>query len=210
MRPNVPDSTYAVLGLLDKQPASGYDLAALADRALGTFWPISRTLVYRELTRLEGLDWVAAHEVAQDRFPDKRVWSTTARGRHALAEWLITPAEAGSGLRNGVLLKFMFGARMPPASLASLLADYRESLQITATDLATLVERLQSSPGANMGRLAALHGLRTAQARLGWLDEVEAELSLPPQAIPRYAPEPRRSKARSDRGPVVRSGGSHG
>jgi len=55
--------------------------------------------------------------------------------------------------------------------------SHRESLQATATQLAAIVERLQGGPRtATMGRLAALHGLRTAEVRLGWLDEIEAEL----------------------------------
>ena len=175
----MPETTFAVLGLIDKQPGSGYDVSALADRSLGYFWPISRTLVYRELARLERLGWAAAVEVAQDRLPDKRVWSATAAGREALADWLATPPKDGGTFRSGFLLKFMFGAHMPPAALASLLTDYRASLQSTVADLTALVQRLAHSPGAKMGRLAALHGLRTAEARLAWLDEVETQLLSP-------------------------------
>lgn len=182
MPADLPETSYAVLGLIDKRPASGYDLAALADQSLGYFWPISRTLVYRELGRLEGLGWAVATEVAQERLPDKRVWSTTEQGRQALADWLSRPAEGGTSFRSGVLLKFMFGARMSPAALTSLLADYRESLQTTATDLSSVVQGLENSPEARMGRLAALHGLRSAEARLAWLDEVEVELTLPSAA----------------------------
>jgi len=200
MRPDLPESSYAVLGLIDRQPASGYDLGALAERSLANFWPISRTLVYRELARLESLGWAEATEVAQDRLPDKRVWSTTAEGRRALADWLIRPAEGGS-FRSGFLLKFMFGGSMPPAVLASLLVDYRASLQATVAYLTAIVQQLQSTPAASMGRLAALHGLRSTEGKLAWLDEVEAELMLPSPAAtepaPGEAPEPRPSKARS-------------
>ena len=33
MGPGPPESTYAVLGLIDEQPGSGYELAALAERS---------------------------------------------------------------------------------------------------------------------------------------------------------------------------------
>lgn len=175
MRNRLPETSFAVLGLIDKHPASGYDIAALADRSLGYFWPISRTLVYRELGRLDDLGWVEATDVSQDRLPDKRVWSTTPAGASALTEWLGQPADGGNTFRSGFLLKFMFAARMPAQARASLLTDYRESLEGTIQDLAVLVERLGRTPAAPMGRLAALHGMRTAQARLAWLDEVGAE-----------------------------------
>lgn len=180
---SLPDSTYAVLGLVDKGPASGYDLATVADRSLGYFWPVSRTLVYNELARLRDLGWAEAVEVAQERRPDKRVWSSTGAGRDALAEWLLKPVETASTFRSGVLLKFMFGARMSNAQLSSLLSDYRESLMTTADDLGATIEQLRGRPAARMGRLAALHGLRTAEARLGWLDEVEAELEPTDQRV---------------------------
>lgn len=184
---DLPETTYAVLGLLDKRPASGYDLAAFADRSLGYFWPISRTLVYRELARLESLGWVRGEPVPQDRLPDKRVWSSTEDGRGALAGWLSQPAVVGGGDRNGFLVKFFFGARMSPEAMRTLLDDYRESLEATRADLAALVDHLDGIPGARMGRLSALHGIRTAEARLGWIDAVAAELaetSQPPQPPP--------------------------
>lgn len=176
---DLPETTYAVLGLLSRSASSGYDLAALADRSLGYFWPISRTLVYRELGRLQSLGWARSAAVPQDRLPDKRVWSTTPEGDRALDSWLAQPAVTGSGNRNGFLLKFYLGARMPPAAMRELLEDYREALQTARTDLAALVERLSGIPGARLGRLSALHGLRTAEARLAWIDEIEAELPVP-------------------------------
>jgi hypothetical protein len=33
-----------------------------------------------------------------------------------------------------------------------------------------------STPAAKAGRLTALHGLRTAEARLRWVEEAEAQL----------------------------------
>lgn len=179
MVPDLPETTYAVLGLLDKRALSGYDLAAFADRTLGYFWPISRTLAYRELGRLESLGWVRGAPVPQDRLPDKRVWSTTEEGRRALAGWLARPALAGGADRNGFLLKLFFGAPMSPEAMRALLDDYRESLEATHADLAALIERLTGIPNARMGRHAALHGLRTAEARLAWIDEVEAEVAEP-------------------------------
>ncbi len=184
MASDLPDTTFAVLGLLAKTASSGYDLAALADRSLGYFWPISRTLVYRELRRLESLGWICGEQVPQERLPDKRVWTTTPEGRHALAGWVAQPALAGGADRNGFLLKFFLGTRMPPKARLALLADYRQSLEATRAALAALIERLSGMPNARMGRLSALHGLRTAEARLLWIDEVEAQLAKPAEPQP--------------------------
>lgn len=182
--PDLPETTYAVLGLLDMKPASGYDLAAFAERTLGSFWPISRTLVYRELGRLESLGWVESEPVPQDRLPDKRVWSSTEGGRVALTGWLAQPAVPGGADRNGFLVKFFFGDRMSPESMRRLLDDYREILEATRADLTALIEHLAGVPDGRQGRRSARHGLRTAQARLEWIDEVEADMAETSQLPP--------------------------
>jgi PadR family transcriptional regulator AphA len=175
----LPDTTYAVLGLIDKVPgASGYELVAVAGRSFAHFWPISQTLLYRELDRLTGLGWVAATRVEQLHAPSKWTYQTTAAGQAALAGWLARPTPATSSFRSGVLLRFFFSYRMHPDQVRSLLADYRSALQAQAEELAAIIDKLAavSTPTARAGRLTALHGLRTAEARLQWVEEIEAQL----------------------------------
>jgi PadR family transcriptional regulator, regulatory protein AphA len=182
-RATFPETTYAVLGLVDKVPgSSGYDLVAIADRSFAHFWPISQTLLYRELNRLAELGWVTAQRIDEGRSPTKWIYQTTPSGQAVLVEWLAKPAERISTFRSGFLLRFFFAHRMPPERVSSLLTDYRAELTAQRDDFAALVDKLahQSAPAARIGRLAALHGLRTADARLQWTDEAEAELQQQP------------------------------
>ena len=179
MATSLPDTTYAVLGLIDKVPgASGYELVAVAGRSFAHFWPISQTLLYRELDRLANLGWVAATRVEQLHAPSKWTYHTTSAGREALADWLATPTPASSSFRSGVLLRFFFSYRMDPDQVRSLLADYRNALQTQQEEFLAIMDKLEavSTPTARAGRLTALHGLRTAEARLRWVEEVEAQL----------------------------------
>jgi DNA-binding PadR family transcriptional regulator len=178
-----PETTYAVLGLVDKVPgSSGYDLVAIADRSFAHFWPISQTLLYRELNRLAELGWVTAQRIDEGRSPTKWIYYTTSSGQAVLVEWLAKPAERISTFRSGFLLRFFFAHRMPPEKVSSLLIDYQADLTTHRDDYAALVEKLahQSTPAARIGRLTALHGLRTAEARLQWAADVEAELQQEP------------------------------
>ena len=175
----LPDTTYAVLGLIDKVPgASGYELVAVAGRSFAHFWPISQTLLYRELDRLTKLGWVAATRVEQLHAPSKWTYQTTAAGQRALADWLVTSTAATSSLRSGVLLRFFFSYRMDPRQVRSLLADYRNTLQGQQEEYLAIMDKLAavSTPTARVGRLTALHGLRTTEARLQWVEEVQAQL----------------------------------
>jgi hypothetical protein len=77
-----------------------------------------------------------------------------------------------------VLLRFFFAYRMHPDQVRSLLADYRSALQGQVEEFVAIMDKLEavSTPTARAGRLTALHGLRTAEARLQWVEEVEAQL----------------------------------
>jgi PadR family transcriptional regulator, regulatory protein AphA len=175
----LPDTTYAVLGLIDKVPgASGYELVVVAGRSFAHFWPISQTLLYRELDRLTGLGWVAATRVEQVHAPSKWTYHITAAGGRALADWLATSSPTASSFRSGVLLRFFFAYRMHPHHVRSLLSAYRSALQAQQEGFVAIMDKLAavSTPTAWAGRLTALHGLRTAEARLQWVEEVEAQL----------------------------------
>jgi hypothetical protein len=78
-----------------------------------------------------------------------------------------------------VLLRFFFAYRMHPDQVRSLLADYRSALQAQHEEFVAIMDKLEAvaTPTARAGRLTALHGLRTTQARLQWVDEAEAQLS---------------------------------
>jgi PadR family transcriptional regulator, regulatory protein AphA len=174
----LPESTYAVLGLVDKVPgSSGYDLLTVAGRSFAYFWPISQTLLYRELNRLTNLGWVTATRVEQVRTPSKWIYTITEDGQSALTEWLASPPQGSDTFRSPLLLRFFFAHRMSSSDLSDLLSGYRRALEAEHEELQAIVDKLAkvSTPGARSGRLTALFGLRTAAARLQWVDEMQAE-----------------------------------
>jgi PadR family transcriptional regulator, regulatory protein AphA len=175
----LPDTAYAVLGLVDKVPnSSGYDLLAVADRSFAYFWPISQTLLYRELDRLSRLGWVTATRVLQTRAPSKWTYQITDEGKQALTAWLAASTPRAGTFRSPMLLRFFFAHRLSPDQLRTLLDGYRSELQDQRDELEAIADKLAkiSAPAARSGRLTALHGLLSAAAGLQWLDEVEAQL----------------------------------
>jgi DNA-binding PadR family transcriptional regulator len=80
----------AMLAMLAKEPAHGYELRQRLTRALG---PIGEVLnpgqVYVTLSRLERAGLVRSDQVAQAAAPDKKVYEVTAEGREHVASWLI-------------------------------------------------------------------------------------------------------------------------
>ena len=169
-------SALALLGLLSIRDMSGYELSAFADKSLGYFWPMHRSLVYRELRRLEDAGHVAGTDVPQERLPDKRVYQLTDAGRTRLQEWLTAPGFESPRYRNEFLVKFFFARHITPDRLRVFLDDYRAALEQDLVDLDATVAKIEGDPDAMFGRLAARHGVHTRQAVLAWIAEVEQAL----------------------------------
>jgi PadR family transcriptional regulator AphA len=176
----LPTTAFAVLGLLSLRDMSGYELAAFADQSLAYFWPMHRSLVYRELRRLEDGGYVAGTAVAQDRVPDKRVYRLTERGRAALDGWLATPDFQPPRLRSEFLVKFFFARRLGHEQPGALLREYRAAVELDLADLQATADRLNDLPEGFFWQLAALHGVRTRQALLQWIADVEQALAAMP------------------------------
>lgn len=164
---------HAVLGLLSREPTSGYELGSLAERTIAHFWPITRAHIYAELGRLEEAGLVTATEVAQRGRPDKRIYTITPAGERVLDQWLDSADLGDERRRNPLLLKVFFGKRMAPERLAGLLAAQRERCQAQLEHYTALVAGIEEDPGALMERATALYGIRCVEAQLNWLDEVE-------------------------------------
>lgn len=172
----LPTTSYALLGLLASGPMSGYDLRGAVSRSIANFWPIEKSQVYRELTRLEDLGFLEAVEVAQQGAPDKRVYALTREGEQVLDDWLAGPAYQRERVRNAFLVKLFFAWRMPPDRLEALVEQYRVDALSESDRLQALLDRLADVPAAAFGRATARFGLRHAEATLEWCDETRAAL----------------------------------
>ena len=166
-----------ILGLVSRHPASGYDVAAHADRSIAQFWPVSRSQVYAELSRLEAAGLIEGTHVEQDRRPDKRRYELTSAGREALDAWVRAPDYPAERTRSGMLAKFFFAERMTDEQRVSMLTEYREQAQVYRLALQAVIDRLADKPSAFYGRSTALFGLLTTEARVAWADHMLAVLA---------------------------------
>ncbi|HEX2037960.1 MAG TPA: PadR family transcriptional regulator [Chloroflexota bacterium] len=198
-REDLTPSAYAVLGLLAREPGSGYELGSRTARSIAHFWPLTRTHIYHELARLEGLGYVTGAEVAQSGLPDKRVYTLTPEGARVLDAWLNDPEPGVQRPRHPMLLKLFFAERAAPERVVEMLARYRADAGARRDRFAAVVAGMDPGPDSPLRfvRAAALFGLRRAEADLAWLDELPAALDLPP--LPAHAPPggPSRPRRRS-------------
>ena len=128
--------TWAVLGLLEQRPRSGYDLKRAVDRTIRHFWAASYGQIYPELRRLEDAGWIEGSDGSRGA-RSRRVYSITPRGRTALLDWL-RGGETRIELRDESLLRLFFADALPVGQALGLLEARREGYRQMRTYLVSL------------------------------------------------------------------------
>ena len=132
---------YKLLGLLARQPMSGYDLASHLKQRFVPFGPVSHTQIYPTLASLEQQGLVRYHIVEQHAVrPNKKVYELTEEGRSALRQWVESPTPL-------VILSDEFCLKAYSLWLADperMIERFREQAQLHQEQLEHYVRALQS------------------------------------------------------------------
>lgn len=126
MAANRSKTGYVLLGLLNEENLTGYEIKKIVDTRLSFFWSESFGQIYPELKRLAagGLIAVCEEPVSAEGKNSKQSikYQITASGRYELQEWLKTPVEKET-VRYELLLKLYFSNS---SSSATMLEHVRE------------------------------------------------------------------------------------
>ena len=116
-------TSYIVLGLLDGDPGTPYDLKVRVAAALGNFWSIQHAQLYTETARLAGEGLLTEKRESGGR--RRKTYSITKAGKKALGAWLDVPAYDFGEVRDPGLLKIFLGS--DPAMIAAGRAPAHEA-----------------------------------------------------------------------------------
>jgi len=111
---------HGLLGLLDYESRTGYELTKIFEASLNFFWHAQSSQIYRELNRMEDKGWVTSQSIIQDKRPNKRIYSITDDGRKAFVKWLCENAPLFENPHEPMLMRVFFGANAPKVTLGLL------------------------------------------------------------------------------------------
>lgn len=173
----------ALLAVLARGPAHGYELKQAIEGVFGGAWPpINIGQVYTTLGRLERDGLVRCVYVKQAHRPDKKVYELTDDGRHELDEWFAAPS-AGPRLRDELFTKVILaglpglnGGADPARLIEGQRRTFLQSLRELG-DLAASPETQANPTAALLFEGAMLH----IEADLKWLERCETFLAQRPR-----------------------------
>lgn len=83
--------SHAILGFLEYQPMSGYDLKKFFDQSITHFWSATQSHIYKALETLEKDGLVESQVIQQEGKPNRKQYQITGKGRGELLRWVSTP-----------------------------------------------------------------------------------------------------------------------
>lgn len=171
-----------ILGLLQKQPMSGYDIKGHVDISTRFFFPSSYSQIYPELKRLEAEGLIEGTELTTGRRP-RTEFAITSAGQAAFEEWLKEPG-AGLEIRDEGLLKFFLGGGLDREQLLEKLTAMRQERVAQLWQIKQVGENVPEI--ADELQLATLDfGVGLYEYVIDWCDRFSAQVeSRPPAEFP--------------------------
>jgi len=169
---------HALLGFLNYQPMTGYDLKQHFDRSIYYFWNAKLSQIYPTLNRMREGGWLTMEVDYQEDKPNRKVYHITETGRGELHRWLQEPVGMAP-VRDEFLIKIFFGGKLEKEEmLAQLhchltlhqeqLAAYQETVQKTIQQSAEATGLLRE--GVFWG-LTLDMGMKYEQGWIEWCEE---------------------------------------
>jgi PadR family transcriptional regulator AphA len=127
---------YAVLGLLQRRPAYGYELQRhlTGRQGLGLVCPVEPAMVYAILKSLSGLELIDG-QWDNTTYPPKAVYTTTDAGEDAFQRWLYRPVSRMREVRLDFMVKLFFLMEREEPRAVQLIEDQIEVCRAYAEEI---------------------------------------------------------------------------
>ena len=130
---------YAILGLLDKENLSGYDITHCFQEEIGHFWSANHSQIYPELKKLTEEGFIEFETLIQGIKLEKKMYSITTKGKQELHEWLVKDMLIPQTLKDAFMLKAYFFSSM---NLDEAQQQFSDQLEMRREKLDYLNERM--------------------------------------------------------------------
>jgi len=176
---------YILLGFLNYQPMTGYDLKQTLDHSVSHFWHAYHSQIYTMLREMEADGWVVSEFIHNEGQPDRRVYSLTDAGRAEFKTWLDQSLTEMSPIKEELLVRLFFSARRDKKSVLTELYLQHElhqkklneyhSLSVGPVDKNTeTIPELATD--AKFWKMTLNLGISYEETYLAWLDQTIQEI----------------------------------
>lgn len=172
-------TVYIILGLLNHENLSGYDIKKRIEFMISQFWEVGYGQIYPTLKTLEERGLVIKRPGTDSKGPEKNLYTITDEGREVLTEWLRVP-EQKEYTKYEILLKLYFGSLVSIQDnqnrIEAFKARHLQNLSMIEMFKANLEKVLHAEEDHVFYYLTVLFGEHIYKAYLEWAEEATALL----------------------------------
>jgi DNA-binding PadR family transcriptional regulator len=156
----------AALGLLAREPGSGYDLLKHFEKSMANVWPATQSQLYGELNKLADAGLIEVSDIGPRGRKEYRI---TEAGRAELRRWVTNPQDDPPFRSPGLLRVFLLG-EVPPEQAREHVAAMAEHAEAEVKRLTELRDSIEWSgdDGLFYGRAALEYRLRMNALEADW------------------------------------------
>ncbi len=166
---------YAILGLVNRESLSGYDITKAFSGSLSKFWEAKHSQIYPELRRLMGEGLVEYTVAIHGERLEKKLYSITDKGHSELMEWLMTAEPLEPVPKDAFRLKIYFGENLAKEDMLEILKGqleaYQARLAVLQGSLAGFETEPQKFTPDFSEYLLIKGGINRDEAYISWLRE---------------------------------------
>jgi len=182
---------HAILGFLEYQSMTGYDLKKYFDQSIAHFWSATQSHIYKALTDLEKDGFVEVKVVPQEDKPNRKEYHITHAGRAELHRWVTTPLPLEM-VREAWLIQIFFSHASTNEEIINLLKAREKDAQSKLDALRTETSASMEENAARVGierlhllwQMTADYGMAYYESELKWIaTAINRVRKLPPMEI---------------------------
>ena len=166
-------SMYAILGILNLAPSTGYDIKRYSDKVLSGFWNENFGHIYPTLKKMleDGMIDIAAQEQHQRKVR----YGITEMGKQELEMWLAEET-LQQPIRSEFMLKLLFSSSQPSENVILMLEQYRNIHEDNVEKYLGMQHDLAQNTDISKERVRFVkavlrRGILSDEAVIRWCDE---------------------------------------
>jgi PadR family transcriptional regulator AphA len=159
---------FFILGLLTRQPMSGYDIKRFVRSLSWLIGGVSSGGLYPALRALLEDGLATVNVKLRERRPPRKIYTITDAGRRELRQWVDGPTGPDRSMR-AFIMRLILASNYSRDGLIARMEQRRLQAAVQGLELDQAIVELGDS--ADLGqRLALDYALSVARAELAWLD----------------------------------------
>lgn len=170
---------YAILGLLNTRPMTGYDLKKIIQNSSFLYWSGNNNQIYKGLLQLQNKELVTNETLHQDGAPSKKIYTITELGKRELRKWLLESPKEPPEFKKEFLIQLAFSSDLEKDEIIEMLKKYKESIEMKILIETELLRRQEVISMRNKNEefiwtMIKENLISTYENELIWIDKVKS------------------------------------